>query len=396
MDINKNTVVEYIYKKLPKFFDGDKRLTVSEIGDGNINYVYRLEQISTGKSLIIKHADANIRTSGRNIGTQRSVIEAEALLMQNRLAPAYVPKIYLYDEENSNIIMQDMRAYTNLRYGLIEHRVYPLLAKHLADFCAKTLIGTCDVLMPIAEKRELARRFTNIQLCEISERLVFTEPYIPVNDNSFVPQTRQFVEQEIYGDVRLKLAVAKLKNLFQSKAQSLLHGDLHSGSVFCTDTSTCVLDPEFAFYGPAGYDVGNLIGNVVFAIANARQTIANPAERAAYCRYLAELIRDFADGFKTNAMAMLAQSTGDPMMTGVGFAEYYVNDVMKDAVGYAGTEIIRRIIGSAKVKDITCIEAAEKRSRAEVECLTAAKQFILTPEAFLNGTAYSEYFAAEF
>ena len=31
---------------------------------------------------------------------------------------------------------------------------------------------------------------------------------------------------------------------------------------------TKVIDPEFAFYGPMGYDIGNVIGNLFFAWAN--------------------------------------------------------------------------------------------------------------------------------
>ena len=33
-----------------------------------------------------------------------------------------------------------------------------------------------------------------------------------------------------------------------TNAQALLHGDLHTGSVFVRDDSTKVIDPEFAFY----------------------------------------------------------------------------------------------------------------------------------------------------
>ncbi len=42
-----------------------------------------------------------------------------------------------------------------------------------------------------------------------------------------------------------------------------------------------------------------------------------------------------------------------------------------------GLELIRRIVGLAKVKDITCIENEEARARAERICLQVAKKFIL-------------------
>src|SRR5699024_1110512 len=63
---------------------------------------------------------------------------------------------------------------------------------------------------------------------------------------------------------------AKLKFDFMTNTQALLHGDLHTGSIFVLEDSTKVIDPEFAFYGPIGYDVGNIIANLIFARANGR------------------------------------------------------------------------------------------------------------------------------
>ncbi len=47
-----------------------------------------------------------------------------------------------------------------------------------------------------------------------------------------------------------------------NNAQALLHGDLHTGSIFVNQDSTKVIDPEFAFYGPMAYDIGALIANL--------------------------------------------------------------------------------------------------------------------------------------
>ena len=38
--------------------------------------------------------------------------------------------------------------------------------------------------------------------------------------------------------------------------EALIHGDLHTGSIMVTESETRVIDPEFAFYGPMGFDVG--------------------------------------------------------------------------------------------------------------------------------------------
>ena len=63
----------------------------------------------------------------------------------------------------------------------------------------------------------------------------------------------------------LKLEVAELKSKFCERTQALIHGDLHTGSIMVTSNSTQVIDPEFSFYAPMGFEVGALIGNLILA-----------------------------------------------------------------------------------------------------------------------------------
>ena len=48
-------------------------------------------------------------------------------------------------------------------------------------------------------------------------------------------------------------------------SEAFLHGDLHTGSLMCTTESTLVIDPEFAFAGPMGFDVGSFLANLMFS-----------------------------------------------------------------------------------------------------------------------------------
>lgn len=45
-------VIEYVKAKYPDFFAPEAVLTVKEIGDGNLNYVFRVIEEATGKSII--------------------------------------------------------------------------------------------------------------------------------------------------------------------------------------------------------------------------------------------------------------------------------------------------------------------------------------------------------
>ncbi|HJV31988.1 MAG TPA: S-methyl-5-thioribose kinase, partial [Bacillales bacterium] len=71
-----------------------------------------------------------------------------------------------------------------------------------------------------------------------------------------------------------------------------------------------------------------------------------------------------------------------------GFDRWYLDTVLEDTAGVAGLELIRRIVGLAKVKDITSIEDINLRTQAERLCLKMAKKLILDRTTFKNGIDY--------
>ena len=76
--LNVDTAKEYAVEKVG-YFKEDEKLEAIEIGDGNINYVFKVWNPETGKSLIIKQADTVLRSSGRPLDMHRNKIEAEIL-----------------------------------------------------------------------------------------------------------------------------------------------------------------------------------------------------------------------------------------------------------------------------------------------------------------------------
>ena len=60
-------------------FRPEEDTACTEIGDGNINYVFKVWSKESGRSVIIKQADKLLRSSGRPLDITRSKIEAEIL-----------------------------------------------------------------------------------------------------------------------------------------------------------------------------------------------------------------------------------------------------------------------------------------------------------------------------
>ena len=376
------------------FFDEGADLAAEEIGDGNINYIFRVWDKNSNKSVIIKHAGDTARISDEfKLSTYRMKIESSAMILQGKLAPGLVPVVYKYDDIMHCFAMEDLSDHVIMRQGLIDHQKYPLFADHITTFMVNTLLLTTDVVPDHKRKKELVKYYINPELCEITEDLVYTEPFNDCNKrNDVFPPNLKWVEQEIYGDKELLFEVAKLKFDFLTNAQALIHGDLHTGSIFVKPDSTKVIDPEFAFYGPIGYDVGNVVANLLFAWANADATIADEAERADYIGWLEDTIAAVVDMFRDKFLKAWQEHVTEILAKENGFDRWYLDGVLRDTAAVTGLELCRRIIGLAHVKDITSIADEKARLRAERICLTAAKDYIKRRDGFKYGRDFLETF----
>ncbi|MBT2685619.1 S-methyl-5-thioribose kinase [Bacillus sp. ISL-37] len=383
--MNADEVILYVKEKTD-FFDKDAELSCTEIGDGNLNYVFRVIDEQSGKSLIVKQAGDTARISDEfKLSTNRIRIESNVLRLEGELAPGLVPDVYLFDDVMNCCVMEDLSDHTILRTALNEGRIFPKLADDLTTFMVNTLLLTSDVVMEHKAKKALVQDYINPELCEISEDLVYSEPFTDHNNrNDLFPANKGWIEENIYGDDKLRFEAAKLKFAFMTNAQALVHGDLHSGSVFVKEESTKVIDPEFAFYGPMGYDVGNVVANLMFAWS--RAYVTNADEK--YISWLEETIKDTVNLFAEKFLESWKDNVNDIMAKEQGFDRWYLDSVLQDTASVTGMEMIRRIAGLAKVKDITSISDEGQRVLAERICLSAAKRFILESGSYKTGEQF--------
>ena len=382
-------VKRYTVEVLHYFQPGDD-IRCAEIGDGNINYVFRAWTEKDGRSVIVKQADKLLRSSGRPLDLYRNKIEAQTLMLESRLAPDYIPEVYHYDETMAALSMEDISAYKNLRRELMANHVYPHLSENLSTFLADVLLPTTDLVMDRQEKKKQVKFFINPELCDITEDLVLTEPYYNYkNRNSITEGNEAFVEEFLYHDEDLKAEVAKLRNGFMNNAQALLHGDLHSGSIFANERGVKIIDPEFAFYGPMGYDIGNVIGNLFFSWGNKAYTMPEADEAIAA---LEKTIRELYDQTSEKLSAKYDDIVRFELYRIPGFKKCYLDGVMADALGYAGTEIIRRVVGDSKVMEVTCVEELSKRVPMERALIRQGIFLIKNRERIRSGSEITEAF----
>ncbi len=361
-----------------------------EIGDGNINYVFKIRSVEDGHSVIIKQADRLLRSSGRPLDLNRSRIEAAALRLEAKMAPGFVPEIYHYDEVMAATAMEDISAYGNLRKELMAGHVYPHLRENISDFLASTLLPTTDLVLDAEEKKQYVKFFTNPELCSITEDLVLTEPYYDYKGRNIIfPGNEDFVSHVLYRDEQLQAEVAKLRLNFMNNAQALLHGDLHTGSIFANATGIKVLDPEFAFYGPMGYDIGNVIGNLFFSWAN--KAFTSPADTDTISA-LEETITDIFDITRAKLEAKYDELVLLPLYRNAAFCKTYLEGVLSDSTGYAGTELIRRTVGDSKVMEVSAVTDPSCRIPMERALIKLGIAFIKQRDHLRTGRELTSLF----
>ncbi|MCZ0755467.1 S-methyl-5-thioribose kinase [Anoxybacillus sp. J5B_2022] len=344
-------------------------LTCREIGDGNLNLVFHVVDQRTGKGIIIKQALPYAKVVGESwpLTLKRAVIESNALRTFASYVPEYVPNVYYSDELLAITVMEDLSHLQIARKGLIEGKTYPLLSEHIGEFIAKTLFYTSDFGMNQQQKKQLAQQFVNPELCKITEDLVFTDPFFDHETNNFEAELRHDVEA-LWNDEALHLEVAKLKRKFLTEGDALIHGDLHTGSIFASDTETKVIDPEFAFYGPFGFDIGQFFANLLLNALSRPEQEQEP---------LLQHVEKTWDVFTTVFSDLWEQHNVEPYAKTKGWLQELLHVIFIDAVGFAGCEVIRRTIGLAHVADLDGIADKQTRIEAKRRALQLGRALIL-------------------
>ena len=350
-------------------FPEGAELVCREIGDGNLNYVFQIKDPKSGKALIIKQALPYAKVVGESwpLTLKRAAIEANALQKHGEFAPGLVPAVYATDEELAITVMEDLSHLTIAREGLIQGEAYPKLSEDIGEYLARTLFHTSDFALHPFEKKRLVAEYSNPELCKITEDLIFTDPFFNNDTNDYEPELQGAVEA-IWNNAPLKLEAAKLKFSFLTEAEALLHGDLHTGSIFVSESETKVIDPEFAFYGPIGFDVGLFLANLMV------QSITRQGEER---QIILSHIEKTLDVFSARFTQLWEQEGIEAFKETAGYKEFVLEKIFRDTLGFAGCELIRRTIGLAHVKDLDGIEDAEQRIRLKKQTLQIGEALIL-------------------
>jgi 5-methylthioribose kinase len=155
-----------------------------------------------------------------------------------------------------------------------------------------------------------------------------------------------------------------------------------------------VIDPEFAFYGPMGFDIGAVIANLLMAFLASSGHERTPGDRRAFEAWVLEAVenvwtefaRKFVDLWRTQAggdaypATLFAGEAGAVRLEAEQQA--YMERLFGDTVGFAAAKIIRRILGLAHNIDFELIEDPRQRAVCEARSLRLARAMMVDTASF--------------
>jgi 5-methylthioribose kinase len=174
-----------------------------------------------------------------------------------------------------------------------------------------------------------------------------------------------------------------LKADFMTNAQALIHGDLHTGSIMVTESKTKVIDPEFAFFGPMGYDIGAWLGNLALSYASQEYHAKDPTVRDQYREWLVQTIEEVWKIFEAEFRRFW--EAGDyTQWPSERLRDKFLRKLLQDAAGMGACEMMRRVLGLAHVPDFDNIEDERTRAVAESLALNIARNWLMERREFSN------------
>lgn len=374
---------------------GAGRWRVSEVGDGNLNMVFVVAGAHGG--VVVKQALPYLRLVGESwpLSLSRAHYEAMALRRHHELAPGRVPRVYHFDETLAMIVMEYLHPHIIMRRGMIAGEHYPKFVGHITDFMASTLFHTSDLCMRAADKKRLVADFCgNTDLCKITEDLIFTDPYRIAPDNRWTSPQLDDIARAFREDDDLKIAISRLKLKFMSSTEALIHGDLHTGSMMVTEDDTRVIDPEFAFAGPMGFDIGAVLANLLLNYFSQDGHEKTPGERDAYRAWVLDAVAGVWNEFRRKFMRLWEERGDGDAYPRVLFEdasgrrrlrmerERYMNRLLQDALGFCAAKMIRRILGIAHNIDLEWIADPATRAACERRALLLARNLMVNTDSY--------------
>ena len=352
--LSKENITDYLKNKMP-YLDFSRPLIISAIGegsleedgDGYINFVYR---VSDGKiKLILKQARADGRVADlHNMSMDRAALEYDYMKLGHVIVPEYLPKLYFYDEENLAFAVEDVSHLKIARFQLNKSVMFPKMAGQIAEYLAKIHFYTSDYYLDTETFRKLQIRFMNSKMRSVFDDMAFGNRDVDGSGTmgfELDPEYADYIRDLVF-DSKVILERYKLRELFMRKAEVLLHGDFHTSNVFVDQEELKVIDMEYAFFGPAAYDLGYQESHLLSqAVCGAFRPFPSETERWTFVSYALATMQHLFEEYCRVFFACWDTDAKTVYQNVPGLQEYVRKQLLQNMIGFCASSNLFRCAG---------------------------------------------------
>jgi 5-methylthioribose kinase len=287
-------------------------------GEGNMNLVIRV--LTNLRSFILKQARPWAEKYPHiPAPVERNHVEAVYFLSvsADKVLRSYSPEVLGYDEENFIIMFNDLgRSVDFSSVYTAGNYLEPAEKESLLEYLSALHHFDCPEFPYNGSMRKLNHEY------------IFIIPFMENNglDLDAIQEGLKKTSLPYTKNERLKKDLVRLGNYYLEEGPVLIHGDYFPGSWLKSDSGIKIIDPEFGFKGYGEFDLGVMIAHMTMG----QQGMA----------VVEELMNSYEPNGKLNRQLL---------------------------AGYAGTEILRRLIGVAQLplsltidEKINLMETAER------------------------------------
>ncbi|MCU1385500.1 MAG: aminoglycoside phosphotransferase [Acidobacteria bacterium] len=281
----------------------DAPIAIAAAGAGNMNLTLRVT-LASGRTLVLKQGRPWVEKYPQiPAPAARTLVEA-AFYAEVQRAPsvaAMMPAVVHFDPDEHVLVLEDLGGDGDLTsmYGAAT-----LPAETLA-----ALLAWLEALAAVSVDEATRPLFANRAMRALNHEHMFRFPLAADNglDLNAVTPGLADAARALADDSGYRAAVAALGREYLADGSTLVHGDYFPGSWLTAGGGIRIIDPEFCFLGTPEFDAGILAAHLLLA------------------------------GGGTTLLAMVADAIVrrrlDP----------------RRVAGYAGVEIMRRLIGVAQL-----------------------------------------------
>ena len=300
-------------KEATRNFLDYSNVKIEEIGDGNLNFVFKV--YDDKDCFALKHAKPYLKMLGKDfkLTTNRILAEMNSLEYFYTLCPSYVPKIHHKNEDEKLFVMDYLEDYVPLREKHEDINSY----KQLGEF-----------VFELAKNKPVKELYYECEeLKEITKNYVFEYPFIENHDALTI---LDYFPQKKFSNKFLK-NLEYLKDVFLNSNESLIHGDLHTDSIMIKDKNIAIIDSEFSLFSEISFDIGNILAHTIFSSISLKNI--NYKKKILSLFQTLERLDNF---------------------------EY----ILKNSIGFCAIEMARRLYVPAKSKDLENIQDMDEKIKA--------------------------------